>query len=85
MQYVLFYRYTLFIVLYPIGITGELLCIFSATKYAKAQPEAWSYVLPNTWNFTFSYYLILIIIMLTYIPGKFSQYRSQYYFIYDTL
>ncbi|XP_076247504.1 3-hydroxyacyl-CoA dehydratase 1 [Calliopsis andreniformis] len=61
-------RYTLFIGLYPIGITGELLCIYSATQYAKSHPEAWSYVLPNSFNFTFSYYLILIVTMLTYIP-----------------
>ncbi|CAK9817120.1 Very-long-chain (3R)-3-hydroxyacyl-CoA dehydratase 2 [Anthophora plagiata] len=61
-------RYTLFIVLYPIGITGELLCLYSATKYASSYPDAWTYKLPNTWNFIFSYYTILVIIMLSYIP-----------------
>ncbi|XP_076684841.1 3-hydroxyacyl-CoA dehydratase 1 isoform X2 [Andrena cerasifolii] len=61
-------RYTLFIGLYPIGVTGELMCIYAAVNYAKSHPEAWSYLLPNAWNFTFSYYYILIVIMLMYIP-----------------
>ncbi|XP_078038549.1 3-hydroxyacyl-CoA dehydratase 1 [Augochlora pura] len=61
-------RYTLFIALYPIGITGELLCIYAAAQYAKSHPEDWSYALPNSWNFTFSYQYMLIIAMLSYIP-----------------
>lgn len=61
-------RYTLFIILYPVGVTGELLCLYSAVKYAGSHPDAWSYRLPNTWNFTFSYYVTLIIIGLSYIP-----------------
>ncbi|KZC07431.1 PREDICTED: very-long-chain (3R)-3-hydroxyacyl-CoA dehydratase 2 [Dufourea novaeangliae] len=61
-------RYTLFLVLYPTGVTGELLCAYAATQYAKSHPEAWSYTLPNSWNFTFSYYCILVTIMLSYIP-----------------
>ncbi|XP_034185873.1 3-hydroxyacyl-CoA dehydratase 1 [Osmia lignaria lignaria] len=61
-------RYTLFIILYPIGVTGELLCLYAAIKYAGSHPEAWSYTLPNACNFTFSYYITLIIVGLTYIP-----------------
>jgi very-long-chain (3R)-3-hydroxyacyl-CoA dehydratase len=61
-------RYTLFIVLYPLGVTGELLCFYAAVKYATANPNSWSYVLPNKWNFTFSYLYFLIILMLIYIP-----------------
>lgn len=64
----LWLRYTLFIILYPIGITGELLCLYSATLYARANPEAYSYLLPNSWNFTFNYFYLLAIIMFTYIP-----------------
>lgn len=61
-------RYTTFIVLYPIGVTGELLCFYAAVKYANTYSDAWSYVLPNTWNFTFSYLYLLIGVMLLYIP-----------------
>ncbi|XP_024936405.1 very-long-chain (3R)-3-hydroxyacyl-CoA dehydratase 2 [Cephus cinctus] len=61
-------RYTTFIALYPIGVTGELLCFYSAQKYASTHPDAWSYNMPNAWNFTFSYHYILIAVMLLYIP-----------------
>jgi len=61
-------RYSTFIVLYPIGITGELMCLYAATKYARSNHDAWSYILPNKWNFTFSYYYALITVMLLYIP-----------------
>jgi len=62
-------RYTTFIILYPLGVTGELLCFYTAVKYASANPDSWSYVLPNKWNFTFSYLYLLIIVTLAYIPG----------------
>ncbi|XP_012058340.1 PREDICTED: very-long-chain (3R)-3-hydroxyacyl-CoA dehydratase 2 [Atta cephalotes] len=62
-------RYTTFIILYPLGVTGELLCLYTAVKYANANPDSWSYVLPNKWNFTFSYLYLLIAVMLFYIPG----------------
>ncbi|XP_011634290.1 very-long-chain (3R)-3-hydroxyacyl-CoA dehydratase 2 [Pogonomyrmex barbatus] len=62
-------RYTTFIILYPLGITGELLCFYSAIKYATANPDSWSYTLPNKWNFTFSYLYFLVTVVLTYIPS----------------
>ncbi|KAL6260384.1 hypothetical protein P5V15_007913 [Pogonomyrmex californicus] len=61
-------RYTTFIILYPLGVTGELLCFYSAMKYATANPDSWSYTLPNKWNFTFSYLYFLVTVALTYIP-----------------
>ncbi|XP_076662533.1 3-hydroxyacyl-CoA dehydratase 1 [Halictus rubicundus] len=61
-------RYTLFIVLYPIGVSGELLCAYAATQYARSHPDALSYTLPNSWNFAFSYLYLLISVMITYIP-----------------
>lgn len=64
------FRYTTFIILYPIGVTGELLCFYAAQNFASANPSAWSYSLPNSWNFTFSYNYFLIFVMLLYIPRK---------------
>ncbi|KAH0947901.1 hypothetical protein HN011_011076 [Eciton burchellii] len=61
-------RYTTFIILYPIGVTGELLCFYAAVKYANANPDSWSYSLPNVWNFTFSYLYLLVGVILLYIP-----------------
>lgn len=60
-------RYTTFIVLYPIGVTGELLCLYWAHSYA-AKNKIWSIELPNIYNFTFSYHYFLWIVMLLYIP-----------------
>ncbi|KAK2582257.1 hypothetical protein KPH14_004603 [Odynerus spinipes] len=62
-------RYTTFIVLYPLGITGELLCYYMVFTYSQANPEVLTYALPNQWNFTFNYSYSLIMAMLVYIPG----------------
>jgi hypothetical protein len=35
-------------------------------------PGLWSIEMPNSWNFGWSYYVINILIMLTYIPGTTS-------------
>ncbi|CAD6234102.1 GSCOCG00007554001-RA-CDS [Cotesia congregata] len=67
-HFLVWLRYTTFIFLYPIGVTGELLCFYSAQQYAQKHPDAWSYALPNSWNMTFSYHYLLIAIMLLYIP-----------------
>lgn len=80
MKYFNFYRYTLFYILYPVGVTGELICTYSAVKYANSHPEAWSYRLPNSWNFIFSYQILLITVMLSYIPCKFSKYVIIIYY-----
>jgi len=60
-------RYTTFILLYPIGVTGELLCLYWAQDYARYN-TIWSVEMPNPYNFTFSYYYFLWGVMLLYIP-----------------
>jgi len=67
-HFIVWLRYTTFIALYPIGVTGELLCFYWAQSYAADYPDAWSFALPNAWNFTFSYRYFLILVMLLYIP-----------------
>ncbi|XP_031625905.1 very-long-chain (3R)-3-hydroxyacyl-CoA dehydratase hpo-8 [Contarinia nasturtii] len=66
-SFLTFLRYTTFIVLYPTGVTGELLCLFWAQRYAHKN-KIWSIELPNSYNFTFSYFYFLWIVMLLYIP-----------------
>ncbi|EDW75569.1 uncharacterized protein Dwil_GK23928 [Drosophila willistoni] len=66
-HFVVFLRYTTFIALYPIGVTGELLCFWWAQSYAK-EHSVWSVEMPNKWNATFSYFTLLWIVMLGYIP-----------------
>lgn len=60
-------RYTLFIALYPIGVTGELLCLYAAQAYV-AHKKLWSLEMPNALNLTFSYHYFLLFIMFLYIP-----------------
>jgi len=62
-----FLRYTLFIALYPLGVTGELLCIYAAADQA-GQTGRWSYPMPNKFNFAFSFQFFLFLVMLSYIP-----------------
>ena len=58
-------RYTLFIVLYPLGAGSELLCIY------KAFPDMGTYdiEMPNVYNFTFKLQYFVILIALSYLPG----------------
>jgi len=60
-------RYTLFIILYPIGITGELLCIYKAQKEVGGG-QLYSIEMPNKYNFIFNYQHLLWFLMLLYIP-----------------
>lgn len=62
-----FLRYTLFIVLYPLGVTGELLCVYSAAAKA-GRTGQWSYPMPNKFNVSFSFQFFLFLVMLSYIP-----------------
>lgn len=66
-NFMIFLRYTTFIILYPVGVTGELLCFWWAQEYANTY-GAWSVEMPNKWNSSFSYFGLLWIVMLLYIP-----------------
>jgi len=60
-------RYSFFIVLYPAGITGELLVTYGALPYVLAR-KAFTVEMPNKANISFSYYTFLILVMISYIP-----------------
>jgi len=66
------HRYTFFTVLYPVGVTGELLCLYAAQSYV-ANKKMWSLEMPNKLNVTFSYHYALLFTMLLYIPCKFDR------------
>lgn len=61
-------RYTFFYVLYPLGVTGELLSMYASLPYIKER-NLYSIRMPNKANFSFHYYYIVIASMLVYIPG----------------
>ena len=61
-------RYTLFIVLYPIGAGSELLCIYKAfSEMDSVKP--YDIEMPNKFNFTFRFQFVVVLIALSYIPG----------------
>lgn len=62
-------RYTFFIVLYPMGVAGELLTIYAALPYVQ-KTGLYSVTLPNKYNFSFDYHTFLILVMISYIPRK---------------
>jgi len=66
-QIIIWLRYTTFIILYPIGVTGELLCLYGAQKEF-GETGKWSMELPNSLNNAFSAQYALIFVMLLYIP-----------------
>ncbi|XP_026323874.1 very-long-chain (3R)-3-hydroxyacyl-CoA dehydratase hpo-8 [Hyposmocoma kahamanoa] len=66
-QGLLFLRYSTFLVLYPVGITGELLCMYHALPEIN-EKKLFTISMPNSWNFAFNYYYFLIFYMLLYIP-----------------
>jgi len=61
-------RYTFFIVLYPAGVTGELLTMAAALPEI-ARKKHFTLEMPNSINMGFSFYYVLIVMMLIYVPG----------------
>lgn len=48
-------RYSGFLVLYPLGITGEIVCLYNALPFIKANAPL-TVTMPNWYNFSFDYY-----------------------------
>lgn len=68
-----FLRYSLFLVLYPAGVAGELTLLWRTLQYfhsldSRTRYQLYSISLPNAWNFEFYFYHFLIVGILLYIP-----------------
>lgn len=63
------FRYTFFYVLYPVGVSGELLLYWASLGYI-GRTKMWSLELPNRLNFSFSLWTAIVMGMLVYIPCK---------------
>lgn len=66
--WLLFLRYNLFYVLYPLGMAGEIMTIVNAIPYIK-QTNIFSISLPNDYNFVFNFYYVSLFWILLYLPG----------------
>ncbi|CAF3952575.1 unnamed protein product [Adineta steineri] len=74
-------RYSFFIVLYPLGVTGELVTIVKAmrTIYPESVRNRYSILLPNKLNFGFDYFYFLVVVLLayTYFPTMYKHMLTQ--------
>ncbi|KAJ7953523.1 Very-long-chain (3R)-3-hydroxyacyl-CoA dehydratase [Quillaja saponaria] len=68
-SWLLWLRYSTFIVLYPTGITSEVGLIYIALKYIK-ESEKYCIRMPNKWNFSFDYFYASILVLGIYVPGS---------------
>lgn len=66
--YIKWLRYTLFIVLYPLGVASELGAVVLANAYLR-KTGMWSWSMPNEFNFAFDYWLICWVAVFLYLPG----------------
>lgn len=60
-------RYSFFLVLYPTGVSGEIVTMLAALPYIRKR-NLFSYQLPNALNFSFDYYTVVILIIASYAP-----------------
>ncbi|KAJ4714547.1 Very-long-chain (3R)-3-hydroxyacyl-CoA dehydratase [Melia azedarach] len=68
-SWLLWLRYSTFLLLYPTGITSEVGLIYIALPYIK-ESDKYCIRLPNKWNFSFDYFYAAILVLGFYIPGS---------------
>jgi very-long-chain (3R)-3-hydroxyacyl-CoA dehydratase len=69
-------RYSLFIFLYPTGITGEVGQLLTSLSYIRDHGVG-HYSLPNAHNLAFNYYYVLFGLLATYVPGSYIMYSHM--------
>ncbi|EEF28700.1 ptpla domain protein, putative [Ricinus communis] len=62
-------RYSTFLLLYPTGISSEVGLIYFALPYIK-KSEKYCIRMPNTWNFSFDNFYAAILVLGIYVPGS---------------
>nr|XP_009800101.1 PREDICTED: very-long-chain (3R)-3-hydroxyacyl-CoA dehydratase PASTICCINO 2A-like isoform X2 [Nicotiana sylvestris] len=72
--WLLWLRYSTFLLLYPTGITSEVGLIYNALPYMK-ESEKYAVRMPNRWNFSFDYYYAALVCLAIYVPGCPHLYR----------
>ncbi|GLT54774.1 hypothetical protein SLA2020_279440 [Shorea laevis] len=67
-SWLLWLRYSTFLLLYPIGIASEVGLTYVALPFIKAS-EKYCIRMPNKWNFSFDYFYVAIFAIGIYVPG----------------
>ncbi|TGZ56446.1 hypothetical protein CRM22_010163 [Opisthorchis felineus] len=65
--FVTWLRYTAFMVLYPTGISGELIYMYEAVVFLRKN-DLYRFPMPNSFNVSFDYSWFILLVMLSYIP-----------------
>ncbi|XP_026388328.1 very-long-chain (3R)-3-hydroxyacyl-CoA dehydratase PASTICCINO 2-like [Papaver somniferum] len=73
-SWLLWLRYSTFLVLYPTGITSEVGLIYIGLQYIKGS-EKYCIRMPNQFNFSFDYFYAAIIALGIYVPGSPHMYQ----------
>ncbi|KAL5222742.1 hypothetical protein ABZP36_027455 [Zizania latifolia] len=68
-SWLLWLRYSTFMLLYPTGICSEVGLIYIALPCMKAS-EKYSLRMPNKWNFSFDYFYASILSIAIYMPAE---------------
>ncbi|KAH6755243.1 Protein-tyrosine phosphatase-like [Perilla frutescens var. hirtella] len=68
-SWLLWLRYSTFLILYPTGITSEVGLIYNALPYLK-ETGKYSIRMPNALNFSFDYYYSALLVLAFYVPGS---------------
>ena len=63
-------RYSLFMLLYPTGITGEVVSMIAALPWLSRHDAQLSLSMPNRLNFSFSYLWFVYAVLAIYVPGS---------------
>nr|KAJ0216681.1 hypothetical protein LSAT_V11C300125980 [Lactuca sativa] len=66
--WLLWLRYSTFLVLYPCGIASEVSLIYNTLPFIK-ESGCCSVRMPNKWNFSFDYFYCAIMVLGVYVPG----------------
>ncbi|BAD61102.1 putative tyrosine phosphatase [Oryza sativa Japonica Group] len=66
-SWLLWLRYSTFIVCYPVGMVSEVGLIYIAFPFMKAS-EKYCIGMPNKWNFSFDYFYFSTFLMALYVP-----------------
>uniref|UniRef100_M8CA66 Very-long-chain (3R)-3-hydroxyacyl-CoA dehydratase n=1 Tax=Aegilops tauschii TaxID=37682 RepID=M8CA66_AEGTA len=66
--WLLWLRYNMFLILYPIGMLSEVGLIYVTLPYMKASNK-YCLQMPNKWNFSFNYHYASVLLMGIYFPG----------------
>mmetsp|Transcript_31069 Transcript_31069/g.68975 ORF Transcript_31069/g.68975 Transcript_31069/m.68975 type:complete len:237 (+) Transcript_31069:60-770(+) len=66
--FLLWLRYSAFIILYPLGVASELTMVYLAMPTIRSS-HMWSLAMPNKLNISFDYHQLCVIICIIYVPG----------------